>query len=486
MLKISLLGKTRIERDGQPIHSQMSTKTIALVCWLIMNERNYLSRDKIAACLWPDSSEEAARYNLRYSLWLVKKIIGAGGDGQPFLLSEKDCCGINSQYELSCDLLQVKGFRPGPGDTVEGLLRLKNLFRGEFLEGWYLKNCNEFNEMILFERMVCENKKVEAMRRLAELYEASGQFEEGLKIWKEAAVVEPNNEQFALRVMQGYLRTGNRTGALNYFRHFEAALYSDLGTSPDEELKRFYRELLVKPPCGQAKSREARPGGREPGADGSAGLGRPGEENPGRGGSGRLGSGRLEPGRPESGRLGSGHLESGRLGSGRPGGEELGGRGLQGSRKEALGCGLTEQGRGIPESGRGIRITTCCMSGIDYFWMSDAAKKLVSEMDAARLARVGRGWLLDLGYIQRELAVSCQEVWAAEQAEEKGEDGALEPPPFVPPVRIANAFLRLIRIAAEEGLAIHIKNGERMDLPSLRMLEYIESVEIPGLWIGRG
>ncbi|MEL7655545.1 MAG: bacterial transcriptional activator domain-containing protein, partial [Bacillota bacterium] len=129
-------------------------------------------------------------------------------------------------------------------EKAEDLIQLKELFKGDFLEGLYLRNCNDFNEMILFERVVCQNKQVEVLEKLIGLYEQQGRFEEELQVLNEVAAIEPYNEQFAHRAIQIYGKLGNRTAAINYYKNFEIVLRRNLNTSPNNELKLLYKELL--------------------------------------------------------------------------------------------------------------------------------------------------------------------------------------------------------------------------------------------------
>jgi tetratricopeptide (TPR) repeat protein len=124
------------------------------------------------------------------------------------------------------------------------LLELRDLFGGDFLEGLYLRNCNEFNEMILFERVVCQNKQIEILEKLIGLYDDQEQFEEELQILNEAAAIEPYNEHFAYQAIRVYGKLGNRTAAINYYKNFEIVLRRNLNTSPNSELRLLYKEML--------------------------------------------------------------------------------------------------------------------------------------------------------------------------------------------------------------------------------------------------
>src|SRR5665647_157675 len=121
---------------------------------------------------------------------------------------------------------------------------LKSFFKGDFLEGLYLKNCIDFNELILFERVACQNKQVEILKKLVTLYEGFEMYEEGLQILNEIDTIEPYNENFAYQTITLYGKLGNRAGAINYYKKFENNLRRNLNISPDKELKILYANLL--------------------------------------------------------------------------------------------------------------------------------------------------------------------------------------------------------------------------------------------------
>ena len=203
-----------------------------------------MSKEKIIAYLWPDSDEEAAKSNLRFNLWNIKKTIPQNEEGEDIIISGKDFCRINEKYPFRCDKTMLDCCKVSQIEDIEDLLKLKDLFQGDFLEGLYLRNCNEFNEMILFERVVCQNKQVEILEKLIGLYEEQERFEEELQILNEVAAIEPYSEQFALQAIQTYAKLGNRTAAINYYKNFEIVLRRNLNISPNNELKLLYKELL--------------------------------------------------------------------------------------------------------------------------------------------------------------------------------------------------------------------------------------------------
>lgn len=242
MLKISLFGKIKIEYMNEQLDTKLSNKTIALIYLLIANKGKYVSKDQLMFYLWPESAEDAARYNLRYNLWILKKILPQAEDGSSLILVDKDTCILNENYPLECDLLTIKELDEETAD-IEQLIHAKSLFCGNIMEGWYLKNCSEFNEIILSDRMLCERRRTKILHVLAKKYELNEQYEKALEVLNEEANIEPENEEIALHIMELYTLLGQRTAAINYYKHFESTLWNSLKITPNQKITELYRKL---------------------------------------------------------------------------------------------------------------------------------------------------------------------------------------------------------------------------------------------------
>jgi DNA-binding SARP family transcriptional activator len=245
MLNLRFLGKSKIEYNGNNIEDQLGNKAIALICLLVLNERRYLSREKIIGYLWPDSNTDAAKYNLRYNLWLIKKNILEDKNNNSFLKVDTECCGINSKYEFNCDVIDIMKFKPSCQDSVESILKLKKLFRGDLLEGYYFNKCDEFNDLIIYERINFEQRKVKILNRLVEVYENDKRYEDCIEVLNEIIEIEPYDEKTVLKLMDIYQKSGKRAVAINYYNEFSYNLSCSLGIHPSNELRNKYNEIKM-------------------------------------------------------------------------------------------------------------------------------------------------------------------------------------------------------------------------------------------------
>ncbi len=243
MLELFFLGNLKITYFGTDITTQLGSKACALIFLLMENKGKGLSREKIIAYLWPDSKEEAARYNLRYNLWEIKKTIKEDADGNLFLLSDNNSCKINENYAYTCDFSEVEKFVRKKQYTMAELLHYRGLFAGELYEGAYFKGCEELNNLILYRRIEFEKLKVQVMEAMAELLSREENYEGEIDVLQEILKIDPYNEEIAGLVMDAYCRIGKRAEAVNFYRNFSNTLAFSINIAPGEALTEKYRRI---------------------------------------------------------------------------------------------------------------------------------------------------------------------------------------------------------------------------------------------------
>ncbi|MBI3536368.1 MAG: tetratricopeptide repeat protein [Chloroflexi bacterium] len=76
MLQVKLLGQFDVRLDDKPIVIP-SRASQSLLAYLVLNSHTAHRREKLAGLLWPNTSDENARRNLRQELWRIRKAVGA-------------------------------------------------------------------------------------------------------------------------------------------------------------------------------------------------------------------------------------------------------------------------------------------------------------------------------------------------------------------------------------------------------------------------
>jgi len=127
-ITINCFGTLHIQIDGQEKNNLATDRARALLAYLIANPSQPHRREKLAAFLWPERSESAARQNLRKTLSRLRQ----GFAPYKVLVSDYKTVRLDPQ-QLQTDLWRCEAL------LSDGKLdQAAAVYKGEFLQGFYL------------------------------------------------------------------------------------------------------------------------------------------------------------------------------------------------------------------------------------------------------------------------------------------------------------------------------------------------------------
>ena len=183
-----------------------------------------LSRDRITGLLWPEKDDEQGRHLLSVAVYEIRKELG-------------DDAVISRGDDVAVDPLAVgtdlDDFRDAveQGRYDEGV----DLYRGPFLDGFFLGASSEFEHWVDSERAGLTRLYRKALTARAEALEDAGDLQGAADAWRRAANEDRFDSRVALRLLGALHAAGNRAGALQFARIHEALLQEEFGTSPAPE-----------------------------------------------------------------------------------------------------------------------------------------------------------------------------------------------------------------------------------------------------------
>jgi DNA-binding SARP family transcriptional activator len=241
---IRLLGPVMVQMAGKRIPGFRSHKTIALLAFLIVENRPF-SRDFLATLLWPDAPLAQARGHLRRSLYdLTHKLPGR-------INLEPNIVAFNSIYQYETDLFRLAQLATASDTTA--LEEVSDLCCGEFLEGLTLRDCPTFEDWLMTERERWRRKEVESLNRLLDIYVRDGRFDKALDLAWRLLRLQPWREDQYRRLMILLVRNGDPAMALKIFNRCRRVLADEFGTEPSDETTRLrdrIKKLQKKTPPG--------------------------------------------------------------------------------------------------------------------------------------------------------------------------------------------------------------------------------------------
>ena len=269
-LRIFLFGPYRVTLDDLPLSTFATDKVRALLAYLAVESGRAHRREALAALLWPDSPQAAARHSLRQALYRLRCTLGDRQASLPHLLPTAKDVRLNPASDHWLDVAEFealisacRAYHPGGRnlcpDCVARLEAAVALYGGEFLAGFSLPRCPGFDSWQLSMREACHHLALEAMTWLTIHHESRGQYTPLLKYARRKTELEPWRESAHRRLMRALALSGQRGEALHQYDICRGALAQEMGVEPSGETVQLYRRIRAGALSGFA----GRPAARE-------------------------------------------------------------------------------------------------------------------------------------------------------------------------------------------------------------------------------
>ncbi|MGD2120581.1 MAG: BTAD domain-containing putative transcriptional regulator [Gemmatimonadota bacterium] len=238
MIRFHALGTLDLvdSTDGHQILSVLAQpKRLGVLAYLALaSPRGNQQRDTLLGVFWPDSTEKRARNALNQTVFVLRRALGQ----ELFSTNGDNGIQINRDH-LWCDVWAFEEAL-GKGEQEEAL----ELYRGDFLNGFFLPGCLEFERWAESERSRLRDQGTGAVLALSQEMALSGNPVGALGWVRRAREWAPYDEKVLCRQIELQLSLGDRSGATREFEAFCSCLSTDLGLEPSDRI----REVLNRQP----------------------------------------------------------------------------------------------------------------------------------------------------------------------------------------------------------------------------------------------
>ena len=238
-LNFQLLGGLQIMHAETPLTDFISSKVPALLVYLAVTHRTH-TRDKLATLLWGDMPDADAKNNLRQALTNLRKVtddcLTISRDSIEFT---GDCFLDLKKFES--DIKKASSLEPQSASVF--LTESLSLYRGDFLEGFFIRDAPDFEEWMLNERSRLRELAIHALYTLTQFHTSHGNFSEAMTTASRLLTFDPWREEAHRQLMLLQARTGQWSLALSQYETCKKILEKELGVQPSLETTALYEKI---------------------------------------------------------------------------------------------------------------------------------------------------------------------------------------------------------------------------------------------------
>ncbi len=208
--RLFLLGAPYLEVAGE-ICPVQRRKDMALLAYLAI-KGDPQRRESLAALLWPDSPAKLAHGSLRRTLSEVTQILG--GD---WMVGNREMVGLNPDLGLWLDVAvfqkRVAECAKAVPNCHDRLNEAISLYRDDFLTGFTLPDCPDFDEWQFFQAEALRQAFATALQNLCRLDREQGAYEAAIAHARRWLALDLLHEPAHCELMVLYAETGQQAAA---------------------------------------------------------------------------------------------------------------------------------------------------------------------------------------------------------------------------------------------------------------------------------
>lgn len=232
-LTLKLFGPPQILLDDQPVETDRR-KAVALLIYLAVMQKA-VTRDALAALLWPDTEPSRAYAYLRRALWEVNNVLGEG-----WLDADRERVALVAAG-VWVDVNQFRQNIAACDPATAGAACIP-VYReavdqgwGEFMAGFSLRDAGPFEEWQQFQGAALRQEWFDAVAVLVDLLTAAGDLETAVSYARRWLLRDPLQEAAHRSLMLLYARLGQRVEAIRQYETCAQLLADELGVAPEPE-----------------------------------------------------------------------------------------------------------------------------------------------------------------------------------------------------------------------------------------------------------
>jgi DNA-binding SARP family transcriptional activator len=225
VLKLALMGRMQLTLGDRPLLDLASAKARALLCFLAVDGRSR-TRHYLSNLLWSELTDHDARRNLRGDLLKLRQVV------EPYLEISNQALRFNSEADHWLDVTAFRSLAAPAGAAPDQLALAVDLYRGEFLEEFYVRDAPVFENWVHQQRLTLQEEVLSACQRLVVGAMETGRYETAVTYARRMINLDPVREDAHRYLMTALALNGQRGAALSHYETCRQIMLDELNAEP--------------------------------------------------------------------------------------------------------------------------------------------------------------------------------------------------------------------------------------------------------------
>ena len=256
MLYLSVLGEQAIS-DGAAGLRAHSSRTAALVAFLVIHAGSPQARQRIAGVFWPESTDAQALTNLRRELHHLRQIL----EGEPSLVvtprdlrwRDTETCQVDLRiFGIEREAAVAAAAAGNDAEVLAHATAALAQYKGDLLPGQY-------EDWLLEARSELDRQCAELCDLLAATRARAGDLAGAVAAARRRIQLQPLDEAGYCTLMLLQADLGDRAAAVSTYHHCASVLERELGVQPGPATRQAFRRLMADGEPGSVRRPESQP-----------------------------------------------------------------------------------------------------------------------------------------------------------------------------------------------------------------------------------
>ncbi len=250
-LNVTCFGSPRIELNGDAVELE-TRKALALLIYLLLNRRPQ-QREKLVGMFWPESPAKNAFASLRRTVWALKHTLG-----EEWFDFHRHALACHMPPDLVCDVLEFQQqlavaaghsheSNTACANCISALCRAVDLYTDDFLRGFTLADCQEFDDWQFFQTDLLRGALADAIQRVVTYYADHNDLPHAIQYAKLRIAGNAWDEAAHRELMRLYALNGQRSAALQQYQECVRVLEQELRIEPEPQTTALFEAISHQP-----------------------------------------------------------------------------------------------------------------------------------------------------------------------------------------------------------------------------------------------